>query len=139
EALAVRRKVFGDESPEARAAWMSLADTLEQSSQENMNRADFGPAREALREILQITTRLYGEDHYRTVYARNDLGMCETLAGFDRAKVERFGLGTRKSLEVTEFLNDRNLTMSKEKLASARTSASEALEIFKELLGANHW
>ena len=67
EALEIRRKVFGDSSPE-------VADTLSSPAQMLSDKGEPRQAEPLIREALAIRRKLYGETHPDIARSIEDLG-----------------------------------------------------------------
>src|SRR5205814_8475153 len=80
--LAVKRDVLGPIHPEV-ASW------LQQLAELHLQCEDFTAARKARAQLVDITTKVFGDKHWRTVDARVALADVEGLARLDRDQRRR--------------------------------------------------
>jgi serine/threonine protein kinase/Tfp pilus assembly protein PilF len=139
-ALAIRRKHFGSESPEAATSLNDLGLAL-------LARGKLSEAAEVHREALEIRRRLFGNENTDVAVSQNNL--VHVLTQTDRLSeaeaLAREALATRQKLLGNENLEVagslRNLVIilgERGKWAESEATAREVLSIRRRLLGPEH-
>jgi tetratricopeptide (TPR) repeat protein len=139
-ALAIRRKHFGPESPEAAASLNDLGLAL-------IACGKLSGAAEAHRDALEIRRRRFGNENLDVAVSQNNLAHVFTQTGrpAEAEALAREALATRKkllgneTLEVADSL--RNLVIilgERGKWAESEATAREVLSMRRSLLGPEH-
>jgi eukaryotic-like serine/threonine-protein kinase len=140
EALAIRRKLFGDEHPAVAASLDDLACVIGDQGQltesETMHR-----------EALAMRRKLLGEDHAAVAASLNDLALTLNKLGKlpEAVTIHREALTTQRKLfgdehpDVANSLHNLGSVLQEQnQLTEAETMHREALRIHRKLLGGEH-
>jgi tetratricopeptide (TPR) repeat protein len=139
-ALEVRRKVLGNDHPEA-------ASSLHDLGNNDYKRGRYAEAKEALREALAIRRRVLGAEHKRVADTENSLGAVDYELGatvearihFERAlKIREKTLGSDHPLTAGSWMNLGNCHLELNQFEQARDNYERALAIQERTLGADH-
>lgn len=139
-AFAIRRKLFGSESPEAAKSLNDLGLAL-------MDNNKLPEAEEDHREALAIRQQLYGKDNADTATSLNDLsGVYRQEGKLAQAEpMAREALAIREklfgheNLQVADSLRNLSIILGDEgKWTDSESMAREVLAIRRKLLGAEH-
>ncbi len=139
-ALATRRRVLGEEHPDALASMNNMGALLKAAGR-------LTDAEPYYREALEKQRRVLGEDHPDTLASMNNLGLLLGAMGkyAEAERCIRDGLErSRRSLgeddaQTLSFINGVGfLLRARGKLAEAEPFWSEALEKSRRVLGENH-
>lgn len=139
-ALALRRNLFGEGSPEAAKSLNDLGLAL-------MDSGKYPEAEEAHGQALAIRQRLYGDDNAETATSLNDLSsvyrdesklaQAEPMAR--QALAIREKLFGHENLQVADSLRNLSIILGDEgKWVESEATAREVLAIRRKLLGSEH-
>jgi CHAT domain-containing protein/Tfp pilus assembly protein PilF len=140
QALAIYRKVFGEEHPNTADAYNNLA--ASQTAQ-----GQYTQAEEGLRKALAIYRKTLGEEHPSTATCHNNLaGTLKVLGKYAEAEdgyrqalaIRRKVLGEKHPDTASSYNNLASLQLAQGKYAQAEEGFTRALAIFRQILGAEH-